>query len=104
MLSIECKASHTTIFPCCNAQRSRWRQCLVSDHVAGHVVVVKLSDLSPLLGLVNLQISNLHLPCFTILLWHPVLNVNCELHLRCRLRILLLLASFLRCVPLVRPW
>ena len=87
MSSIKCATSHTTIFPCRYAQRSRWRQCFVSQHVFGNVVVVDLSDLSLVLGLVNPQISNLYFHSFSVLLAQPLLNVSCELHLRYRLLI-----------------
>ena len=77
---------------------------MLSHHFLGNFVLVDLSDLSPLLGLVNLQISNLYLHCFTILIPQPLLNLNCELHFRYRLLIPLLLASFLQRVFLVGPW
>ena len=44
--------------------RSRWQHCLVSRHFFGNVVVVDLSDLTPLLCPVNLQISNLIFTAF----------------------------------------
>ena len=104
MSSIECETSHTAILPCRYAQRSRWRQCLASDDFSDNLVVVDLWDLSPPLGLVNSQISTLYLHCLSILLPQPLLNVNSEVHLGYPPFSPLLLASFLRRVPLFGPW
>ena len=97
MCSIESEASHTTILPCRYVQRSRWWQCSVPRRFLGNAIVVDELDLSSLLGLVNLQISNLHRHCFTILLPQALLNVDFELHLRYWLLLTLLLACFIRC-------
>mmetsp|Transcript_65531 Transcript_65531/g.109099 ORF Transcript_65531/g.109099 Transcript_65531/m.109099 type:complete len:264 (-) Transcript_65531:97-888(-) len=104
MLTIQNVKGAITILPRRYAQRSSWWQCLVSCHFSGNVVIVDGSDLSALLGLVNFQISNLYLHGFTILLPQPLCHFDCELHLRYCFLLTLLLASFLRRVPVVGPW